>query len=273
MPAPTMTRMPPALSWANPASMAARCPEHSSTTRTARRRHALGLPWTGRPRGRTGPRWRTRPARPRAAPSLVGLHHRDVRDVHGAQRRDAQRADGAGAEDHHAVARCHARTGDAVEGHRQRLRQCGVAGGQAFGEPQDTGGAAQDVFREGAVGVFGGHAGAVLALRRLALMAASARPTTRGGATDDPLPDRPPGDLVTHGGDRAAPLVACHGTGREPPAVAQLVDVGSTDTTGVHTHDELVGPGPGHRALLDGDDARRLVDSRLHDLGEGAHGR
>ena len=255
MPAPTMTNMPPRASWQNPASMAARCPEHSRTTWTARDDMRSGSQGgnTSRSSGSTmevTPRSAANWRRP-----FVRLHHRDVRDPHGVQRGHAQRADRAGAEDHHAVAGRHARAGDAVQRHRERLGQRGMAGGQALREAQDAAGPAEDVLGEGAVRLLGGHAVAVLALGRFALQAATAGAAPRAGTAHDELADRPVRDVVADGGDGAAPFVAGHGARREAPPVAQLMDVGPADAARVHADDELVRPRAGDRALLHRDDA------------------
>ena len=164
-----------------------------------------------------------------------------------------------------------ARAGDAVQGHRERLGQRGVARREALGQAQDAGRPAQDVLGEGAVGVLAGHAVAVLALRGLALQAAPAGAAARAGTADDELADRPVGDVVADGGDGAAPLVAGDDAGREAPAVAQLVDVGPADAARVRRATTTwSGPGPRDRALLHRDDAGRLVDGGRHDLGERA---
>ena len=168
----------------------------------------------------------------------------------------AQRTDRTGAEDHDPVTRRHARPRDAVQRHREGLGQRGMPGREALGETQDARGAAHDVLGEGAVRVLAGHAVAVLALRGLALEAAPAGAAALSGPTDDELADRPARDLIAECGDRAAPLVARHGARGEPPAVAQLVDVGPADAARVHPHDQLIGPGPRDRALLHRDHAR-----------------
>ena len=274
MPAPTMTRMPPRATWLKPASMAARCPEHSSTTCDGPGRHALGLPGgEDLEVGRVDDRGHTELGRQPAA-SLVRLDHRDVVDTHGPQRGHAQRADRAGAEDHDAVARRDARPGDAVQGHRQRLGQRGVAGREALGQAQDAGGAAQDVLGEGAVGVLARSC--CCGSRTATACPPGSAGRCRTWATGPPTTSSPTdqsGDVVAHGGDRPAPLVAGDRARREAPAVAQLVDVGPADAARVHAHDDLVRPGPRDRALLDGDDAGRLVDGRRHHLGQRVHRR
>ena len=189
-------------------------------------------------------------------------------DPHDVERGHAQGADRAGAEDHDAVAGRHARAGDAVQRHREGLGQRGVTGGEALGKAQDAGGPAEDVLGEGAVGLLAGHAVAVLALRRLALQAATAGAATKPGTAHDELAHRPFRDVVADGGDRAAPFVAGDGARREAPAVAQLMDVGPADATRVDTHDQLVRPGSGDLALFHREDARRLVDGCCHHLGE-----
>ncbi len=189
------------------------------------------------------------------APAFVRFHDGDVGDARGAQRRDAESADWARAEHHHAVPGRDVRAGDAVHGHRERLGQCGVAGEQSVREPQHSGRTRHDVLGKGAVRVLGGHGVPVLALRRLALEAAAARTTAGRRTADDQLAHRPLGDVGADGRDGAAPLVPGHHALGQAPAVAELVDVGPADPAGVDADDDLVGTGMRDRPLFDGHDA------------------
>ena len=67
---------------------------------------------------------------------VPGLDGGDRPDAAGHQGGDGQRADGTGPDDHHAVAGGHARAGDPVQRHGQRLGQRRMAGGQARRQPQ-----------------------------------------------------------------------------------------------------------------------------------------
>ena len=248
--------------------MAARCPEHSRTTWTARDDMRSGSQDanTSRSAGSTTsdtPRLAARRRRPSCGSTTV-MSEMPI-DCSAATLRAPI---GPGPEHHDGVAGGDARASDAVQRHRQRFGEGGMPWQQALGQPQHARLPHEDVLGEGTVRVLAGHALPVLALRRLALAAAAARAALGGGTADDQLADRPPGHVVADGGDGAAPLVAGHRTGLEAPAVAELMDVGPADAARVHAHDELVRPGTRDRALLHGDRPRRPIDGGRHDVWE-----
>ena len=130
-----------------------------------------------------------------------------------------------------------------------------MTGRESLRKAQDAGGPAEDVLGEGSIGLLAGHAAAVLALRGLALQASTAAAATLPGTAHDELAHRPLRDLVSDGGDRAAPFVPGDGARCEAPTVAQLVDVGPADAAGMDADDDLVRTRLGHLALLDSEDA------------------
>ena len=155
-----------------------------------------------------------------SAPFGMRLHDRHLLDTPCPQCRHAQRPDGSRAEDHHRVARRHTRPSDAVERHRERLGQCGMASREPVRQPEHARSPGDDVLGEGPIAVVAGHRGAVLALGRLALTATPAATAPRGRSPDDELAHGPAGHRVADGGDRPRPLVSGHPAGRETPPVA-----------------------------------------------------
>ncbi len=204
------------------------------------------------------------------ASPLAGLDRDDRPDAPGHQRGDGQGPDGPGPDDHDPVAGDHAGAGDAVQGHGQRLGQCGLAGGQARGQAEEGGLPDQHVAGEGPVVAVDHRALPVLALRRLALEAPAAPSAPGRGAPDDQRTELPPLDVGPQGHDGSGELVAGHQALLAPP-VEEHVDVGPADAAVVHLHQHLVGGRAGHRPVLHHHHPGAVQYGRRHRLGQFGH--
>src|ERR1700677_3914346 len=101
----------------------------------------------------------------------------------------------------------------------------------------------QDVAGEGPVVAVDDRARTVLALRGLALEAATAASTPGRGATDHRLTDLPALDAGAQGADGPGELVPGDQAGLAGPPVEQQVDVRTADAAMVHLHQDLARSG------------------------------
>ena len=196
-------------------------------------------------------------------------------DAHGAQRGDAQRADGPGAEDHDAVAGRDARARDAVQRHRQRLGQRGMTGraGPRAGAGRRRPGTGCTRRRRRRVCspvmlLRFSHCDGLPSQAAPAGAAAWARPARRRARRPtSPVTSSPTAAIVPlHSWPATAPGVKPQPSRSWWMSDPQMPHECTRTTT-------WSGPGPRDRALLHRDHAGRLVDGRRHDLGKRLHRR